>query len=175
MKSIEVKIQGISGLLMHKFPMEPIEGLEKKPKEEQAEFAAYRSERGDLYIPSVAIQRTLIGAATYSKGKGRGSLQKVAAACIFISPEYVSLGTEKYEIDSRPVVVPATRGRVIRHRPKLTEWSVTFTLDFDETLITPTQMRKIVDDAGSRVGLLDFRPATKGPFGRFMVVSWKDN
>jgi hypothetical protein len=33
--------------------------------------------------------------------------------------------------------------------------------------------RAIVDDAGKRVGLGDFRPATKGPYGRYVVTSWK--
>ena len=27
--------------------------------------------------------------------------------------------------------------------------------------------------AGKRVGLGDFRPACKGPFGKFVVVEWK--
>jgi hypothetical protein len=35
-------------------------------------------------------------------------------------------------------------------------------------------MREIVDAAGKRVGLGDFRPACKGPFGKFVVVQWKD-
>ena len=34
-------------------------------------------------------------------------------------------------------------------------------------------LKAIVDDAGDRVGLLDFRPERKGPFGRFMVTAWK--
>jgi hypothetical protein len=33
-------------------------------------------------------------------------------------------------------------------------------------------VRVIVNDAGSRVGLLDFRPEKKGPFGRFSVIKW---
>lgn len=35
------------------------------------------------------------------------------------------------------------------------------------------QVRRVVDDTGSRVGVLDFRPQRRGPFGRFQVVSWK--
>ena len=35
------------------------------------------------------------------------------------------------------------------------------------------ELRQVVDDAGSRCGLLDFRPEKKGPFGRFMVTSWQ--
>ena len=42
-----------------------------------------------------------------------------------IEPEMIGLGTKTYEIDSRPVVVPATRGRIVRHRPRFNEWQCT--------------------------------------------------
>jgi hypothetical protein len=113
-----------------------------------------------------------VSAATFSKGKGRASLQKQVAACVFVSPERLDLGMKNYEIDSRRVVVPATKGGVIRHRPRINDWEVSFTLDYDPDLLTETQLRRIVDDAGSRVGLLDFRPEKKGPFGRFIVTLW---
>jgi len=173
-KKINCTIKGISPLLMHAFPMQPIEAIEKKSPEEQAECSAYRnSSDGYLYIPGIAIQRALVASATYSKGKGRGSLQKPVAACVVINPEHCDLGVKKYIIDSRPVVIAATKGRIIRHRPRLDEWEVDFEIEFDDSLLTETQMRRIVDDAGSRVGLLDFRPERKGPFGRFMVIDWK--
>lgn len=175
MKTVSVSIQGLSGLLMHKFPLVSIEAIEKKSIEEQAEIAAYRDpETKDLYVPATAVQRSLVNGATYSKGKGRASLQKNVAACVIIGPqERLSLGVQTYAIDSRAVVVPATKGRVVRHRPLLATWVLNFTVDFDENLLTPTQLRRVVDDSGSRVGLLDFRPEKKGPFGRFMVTSWK--
>ena len=173
-KSVKVTIKGQTPLLMHAFPMEPIEAMEKKTKEEQAELAAYRDpDTKGLYVPGVAIQRGLIGAATYSKGKGRGSLQKAAAACLMVSPERIPLGVDTYKIDSRPVVVPATGGRIMRHRPRLDDWKITFILEYDDTLLTEQQVRRIVDDMGQRVGLLDFRPEKKGPFGRFVVTLWK--
>jgi hypothetical protein len=176
MKKISCKVKGISGLLMHAFPMVPIENppIEKRTPAEQAELAAYRDpETGLLYIPGIAIQRCLIGAAAFSKGKGRATLQKQAAASLFIFPERVSLGVKDYALDSRPIVIPATRGRVIRHRPRLDEWKAAFEIEYDESLLTERQVRQVVDDAGSRVGLLDFRPEKKGPFGRFIVVEWK--
>lgn len=175
MKSIRVTLRGISPLLMHSFSLSPVEALEKKPAEEQAELAAYRDpeNEGELYIPAINLQRALVSAATYSKGKGRASLQKSAAACLLISPERLSLGTKTYTIDTRPVVIPSTKGRVLRHRPRLDQWQVTFDLEWDENLITELQLRRIVDDMGTRVGLLDFRPEKKGPFGRCMVVAWK--
>lgn len=175
MKTVNVRVKGLSDLLMHAFPMVPIEAIEKKSPAEQAELSAYRDpETGELYVPSTALQRAFVNGATYSKGKGRGSLQKNAAACLLVGPqERLSLGTKSYAIDSRPVVVPATKGRVLRHRPRIADWTLTFTVDFDETLLTEQQVRRIMDDTGSRVGLLDFRPEKKGSFGRFVVTYWE--
>lgn len=169
-----VTIKGITPLLMHAFPMIPLEAAEKKSPEEQAEYSAYRDpDTGVLYIPGLAIQRALIGGATYHKGKGRASLQKSAAACILVNPERCSLGVREYKIDTRPVVIQATKGRILRHRPRFDEWSVSFELEYDNTLLNETDLRNIVDSTGSRVGLLDFRPERKGPFGRFIVTEWK--
>lgn len=173
-QTVSITIQGISPLLMHAYPLMPIEALEKKTPVEQAELAAYRDpDTQDLYVSGVAFQRCLIAAASYSKGKGRASLQKPVAACVLVSPERASLGIQKFVVDSRPVVIPATKGRVMRHRPRLETWQVSFEIQYDDTLIKESELRRVIDDAGSRVGLLDFRPEKKGPFGRFMVVEWK--
>jgi len=170
---LKVSIKGISPLLMHSFPLVAPEAIEKKTPAEQAEYSAYRDPDGQLYIPGLNIQRAFVSAATYSKGKGRGSLQRQVAACVFVTPERVLLGVKEYVIDSRAVVIAATKGRIVRHRPKLETWAVTFGVEYDDTLMTETQVRRIVDDTGSRVGLLDFRPEKKGPFGRFIVTAWE--
>ena len=173
-KKIDVTIKGISALLMHSFPMiSPPAGWEKWEPEKQAEIAAYRDLAGELYVPAIAIQRCLISAASYSKGKSRASLQKQTAACVMVNPERLNLGVKTYAVDSRPVVIAATKGRIIRHRPRFDEWKLSFEIEYDDGLLSEKELRKIVDDAGSRVGLLDFRPEKKGPFGRFMVTSWK--
>lgn len=175
MKNIKVTIQGLPpGLLMHRFPMEPIEALEKKSIEDQAELTTYRTPQKELYIPGTAIQRALVEAGKYSKGKGRASLQGIISACLFINPEYIILTPNKYIIDSRPVVVPATKGRILRHRALLPEWKADFIISYEEKLVTEQQIRKVLEDACSLVGFLDFRPAKKGPFGRAMIIEWKN-
>jgi len=174
-RKIKGEITGTSPLLMHRFPMEEITAIEKKPREEQAEIAAYRDpDTEELYIPGVAFQRCLVAAAVYSKGRGRASLQKPVAASVLVEPERAGLGVKDYNIDSRPVVIRATKGRIIRHRPRLETWSATFTITYDDELLTKDQLRQVVDDAGARVGLLDFRPEKKGPFGRFTVTHWEE-
>ncbi len=170
----KVTIEGTSALLMNRYPDTPIQGLDKKPKEEQAEIAAYRIPGSrELYIPGINIQRALVGAAAFSKGKGRASLQKTVAACVMIEPEYVGLGTEKYNVDSRPVVIPATRGRVMRHRPRIDSWKVTFGIEWDETMMNIEQVKQVVEDMGKKVGLMDFRPANKGFYGRSKMLSFE--
>ena len=171
-----VEMDGTSPLLMHQFPMKPIEGMAKLTPKEQAEHAAYRDPvTEELYMPGVAVQTALIKAATYSKGKGRASLQKPAAACMIVTPDRIPLNTKEYEVDSRPVVIPATKGRIIRHRPRLDSWKIRFELEWDGTLLSTEQVRQIVDDMGRRVGLLDFRPACNGSFGRSSITRWQEN
>jgi hypothetical protein len=173
-QTIECKITGLSPLLMHAYPLVPVEALEKKTGPEQAEIAAYRDpESRRLYIPQMAMQRALIAGAAYSKGKGRASLQKPAAACLLIEQPYLWIGTSDYAVDVRPVVIPATKGRVLRYRPRVDKWATTFRLNYDDTLLSAKQVRQIVDDTGKNVGVLDFRPEKKGPFGRFIVDSWE--
>lgn len=173
-QTVSVTIKGISPLLMHAFPMTEMEkGWEKWPPDQQAAAAEYRTPDGKLYVPGTAMQRAFINAASYSKGKGRASLQKQVAACVLVSPEYLIIEPQTYAVDSRPVVIAATKGRIMRHRPCFNEWAFTMSVVFDKGLLSEKELRNVIDDAGSRVGILDFRPERKGPFGRFMVTNWK--
>jgi hypothetical protein len=172
MKTVTVQIKGLSPLLMHAFPMQAIEALEKKTPAEQAEHSAYRTPEGKLYVPGLAFQRALVAGGAYSKGKGRAMLGKTVAAAVNIAEEYLILSNQEYTIDARPVVVPATKGRVVRYRPRFNEWSFSVELEYNDNLITEAQLRRVVDDTGLLVGLLDFRVEKRGQFGRFMVTNW---
>ncbi|MFA5029932.1 MAG: hypothetical protein WC518_04360 [Patescibacteria group bacterium] len=59
-------------------------------------------------------------------------------------------------------------------RPKFPVWAFEFVMDLDLTEIDEGVVRKLVEVAGKKVGLGDFRPTCKGPFGRFQVVSWEE-
>jgi hypothetical protein len=175
MEQIELTIAGQSPLLMHAYPMIEISGLDKMKPEDQAKHHLYSHKQGNseiFHIPGVNFQRALVAAAAYSKGKGRASLQKVAAASLLVEEPYLDIAPQRWVVDSRPVVIPATKGRIIRHRARFDDWEVSGTITYDSALLSEKQVRQIVDDAGSRVGLLDFRPERKGPFGRFTVTKW---
>jgi len=173
---VDVEIRGLPpGLLMHAFPSQPIENFDKLPKDEQAEHAAYRDEdTQELYVPAENVKRCVIDGGAYSKGKGRATLAKIAAACIFITPEKLFLGVTEYAIDERTVVNKFIGGgRVWCYRPRFDEWRLKFQVEYDDELITEQQLKKVVDDSGRLVGVGAYRPAKKGSFGRFLVVGWE--
>jgi hypothetical protein len=70
------------------------------------------------------------------------------------------------------VRIPSTGGRILCYRPCFHDWKLDFTLQVDEEMISLKLVRDIVDAAGKRVGLGDFRPDCKGPFGKFVVTRW---
>lgn len=170
---VQVRIRGDSPLLMHAFPATVPENLDKLPPAEQARVHIYTDPKGKIVVPAECVRLTFVNGAVYSKGKGRGSLAKNVAAGLHIEPEYCDLMPQEYVIDSRPVVIPATRGRIVRHRAKWPEWELAFRVAFNDNLLTESQVRRIVEDSGKLVGLLDYRPAKRGPFGRFGIVEWK--
>lgn len=60
--------------------------------------------------------------------------------------------------------VAVQKSRIIRLRPMIpTGWSLTFVLEFDDSILNKKSLIKAIEDAGSLVGLGDWRPK----FGRF--------
>jgi len=181
MTKIEVGIVGISPLLMHRFSEEDKEqvksgtssSISNRNGEQDAERAAYRLPTGELYQPADHIERAFVIAAGLHK-IGRRSARSVAGAAVCITPREIPHGTREYVIDARRVVIPSTKGAVIRHRPRLDSWRFSFTLELDEELIQAKLARKILEDAGKKIGIGDFRPQKGGPFGRFLVTAWAE-
>lgn len=186
MSRITVTIEGISPLLMNRFTEEAelsvSNGRSKATKakkgdpREQATPKAYVDEDGFLYIPGQNIFASIIQAGTFFKaGKVKCTTQKssLIPAGIILETMICSLDTKEFEVDSRRVVIPSTGGAIMAHRPRLDSWKTTFSLLTDDDMFEPDFVREIVDAAGSKVGLGDYRPQRKGPFGRFVVTSWK--
>lgn len=189
----QITISGISPILCNKFTDEAalkqgsssaIQTNNKGTPREQAAKKIYSDTKGFPVIPGPNIFRAIIDAGAFHKsGKGKITTARsslIPAGIAISEIECVIVGADgpakpaQWEVDSRSVVIPSTGGRIMCHRPRFDQWALTFTLEIDETFFNEGLVRQLVDDAGKRVGLGDFRPSRKGPFGRFVVTAWNN-
>jgi hypothetical protein len=186
-KTVLVSLRGTSPLLMHRWSerseidsstnVRQTNVRHGTPREE-AEEVAYRTPEGLLYMPSSAVVRCFREAASDFKQRGKRQSMKYAAGAAFIPAADIILFNPTltdYEVDSRPVVIPATKGRIMRHRPRLNAWRLVFYVEVDTDLIGIDTAHQIMTAGGALKGLGDYRPEKGGPFGRFAVetfVEW---
>ncbi len=188
-----VRVKGQSPLLIHKFTdgdaqaisagtSSSARGREKPLPREQATERLYTDSQGRSVIPGPNVFRAIIDAGRFTKS-GRSQItsakSSLVPAAIVLTDLECLIEDEHgkpcvtWEVDSRSVVNPSTQGRVMCHRPRFDAWFLSFTMIVDGAMFSDKLVRQLVDDAGSKVGLGAFRPARKGPFGRFKVVSWE--
>lgn len=194
-KLVNVTIQGIerSALLMHRFSEAAQAAVSSTTRKAQiknqsprdaAEEAAYRNDDGTLWLPGPAISSMLREAGSSHKQRGtRKSLKWIVPAAAIMADDRIPLFNTKtgksrkplkdFEVDSRPVVIPATKGRIMRHRPRLDEWSADFTIEIDEEVLDVDTIQTLLTEGGRRIGVGDFRPSCGGSFGRFLIKHWK--
>jgi len=179
---IRVTLKGLTPLLMNKLTPETLQTksrrkLEQPDFETQAEKSAYIAEidgKKQLYIPNYTVYAMIINTAKQYRAR-RIPLSRLLAGTIRIEPEKIPLGTDKYEIDIRPVVIQ--RNRVLKARAKIPEWQITFTIIYNKKFLPegiPDTLKQILEDAGVRTGLLDYRPQHMGWFGTFEVAEFKE-
>lgn len=180
MKSIAVEIQGITPLLMHRFPMVGADDTSKKRTgvpdwKQEAETALYKDEQGVIYEPASHIEGTLKEAGKVLKIPGRrgATYSKLIGSAISVEPDAIPHKIQEYEIDSRPVVVQ--RARVVRYRPIFKKWELAFEIIVGDDQIPPEVIKQALDHAGLYVGIGDFRPGRGGKFGKFIVTEFKEN
>ncbi len=178
---INIEITGITPLLMNRFNIDEQQSKIKEKNltpREAAKKVCYVDEQDKLYYPLTNIYSCIIEAGKFHKdGKVKITTARssLIPAGVMVEGETVYFKTpETWEVDSRAVVVPSTGGRIVCHRPRLDKWSLEFNLILDTKMFSSKLIRTIIDDAGSKVGLGDFRPARKGIFGRFVVTNWKE-
>ena len=79
-----------------------------------------------------------------------------------------------YIVDSRSIVIPATKGRIMAYRPRFNQWSLRFGLRINETLLECDFVKKLLVEGGEQLGLGAFRAEKGGTFGLFEVVEWAE-
>lgn len=189
MKTINISIQGRTPLICNRFhdeaAMSASSGTrastigEKGSPQTQAEKKLYLGLNGKPCIPQPNLMRCIIdGGAFFKAGKSKVTTQKssLIPACVDIAGVEIPLiHKDSWTVDTRAVRIPSTGGRILAHRPIFNDWRLDFTLTLDDTVMTSGLLREILDASGGRVGLGDFRPACKGPYGKFNVVKWEED
>lgn len=187
MKTVQVEIRGTSPLLIHRFGEEAENGkatrqIEVKVRDprEEATKHAYISKDGTYYFSAFAIPNAMGNAGSNHKMRGsRKTLRFIVPSAVRMNVEAVTIlngagPAKSFEVDSRPVTIPATKGRVMRHRPRFDQWGAKFDLIVNDDMISLDMAHQLLNEAGVSIGIGDFRPEKRGPFGTFRVVSFKE-
>jgi hypothetical protein len=161
---VDCVLEGVTYLLCNRFSDAAAESAssgtrgvgikDKGTAREQAEHKLYIGHDGKPMIPQPNLFRCVIDAGKFFKaGKSKVTTQKnsLIPACL-----------EVHGIEIR----------ILCHRPCFHDWRLAFAMTLDTDLIPVKLLREILDAAGRRIGLGDFRPDCKGPFGKFSVVQW---
>jgi hypothetical protein len=185
-EEISVTIEGVTPLLCNRFgdaaAMAATTGNrssavgEKGTPREQAEQKLYCGLDGKLVIPQPNLLRCIIdGGKFFKAGKSKVTTIKssLIPSCVDIRCVEIPIRhTDPWEVDTRAVRIPSTGGRILCYRPSFNDWALDFTVYLDTEILTVKLLREIIDASGKRIGLGDFRPDCKGPFGKFVVTNW---
>jgi hypothetical protein len=187
LKQIDVAIEGITPILMgnpigNLGKKSTVQGAGRETAEEEAARSCYWSSDGKtLIVPAINMKNSIMYACGSYK-IGKQGVKSLFAASVEITPEELSLGTKKYEVDTRRAVIKSgsTRASILRSRAKIMPWSLKFTLNYDSRYMTDNFMEgqfiQIIVDAGIKSGICDFRPSCPsktGWFGKYEIKEYK--
>lgn len=186
---LKIRIEGTTALICNKFTDAAAEASSSGTRGsgsakdrgtplEIAEAKLYVGLDGKPMIPQPNLLRCLVEGGRFHKvGKTQLTTAKTSHlyACVSVEGTEIPLVHQQpWKVDTRAVRIPSTGGRILAHRPMFDDWALEFEVLLDTSILGAKVFRMVVDDAGNRIGLGDFRPATKGPYGRFVVTRWEE-
>ena len=186
MIQIQAWLEGVTPLLMNRATEEALSGATRRNTVEEPEDPRTIADRGvyridrQLGIPGAAIARLLREAGSAHKAKGsRKSIKYIVPAACLVLDDLCGLYLRDrrtplvdFEVDSRPVTIPATKGRVMRHRARANEWATVVRIRLNEGIMAEAVLRHLLIEGTQQIGLGDFRPEKGGPFGTSALVAW---
>jgi len=192
MKLAKIHIQCLSpGMLQNPATPELLESLRTKtPVQKKTDISLYDDAKTKLYraedtgkmgVPAQNLLSAIVLAGQHVK-VGKKAISTAKASTVFDFIEFVddflpfdSLN-ETGDVPWTPFPVKGTMHNgasevaVCINRPRIPHWSMSFIIRFDETRgVGEDTLRMLIEVAGRKIGLCDWRPAKKGRFGRFIV------
>ena len=192
MRKVKVEICGTKPILFHAFKVEKISSLTKVKSgsagNDPDEWRHTVLEKGNkLYIPASYFLGSLKEGSKYTKA-GRGSIQKSFMSSIDIltdisfldrelpegwkdlpTPEFTTDSSQLVYLDIRGVMNPNSKGKNIRYRVACCPgWKTNYEFEFDDNIVSKSQVKKIVEDTEKMVGIGDGRVLG---YGRYKIES----
>ena len=181
MREIRVRIEGKGlGLLQHRFGVSTQAEAKSPKKKDQKQLTdnvvnyLYMN-AGKVCQPGDHIHKMLqkCGAKFQIPGQRKLTYKNIiGAGAIQVEPAMIQHEIQDWSVDERAVIV--NRGRIIRQRPYFPKWALSFNLIYDEDELSKQVIKDILEYAGERNGLGDYRPEYGGPFGKFMVTLFEE-
>lgn len=187
MKTVHVEIRGTTPLLIHRFGEDAEQSKATRkmlvstydPREEATKHA-YIAKDGTFFFSAFAIPNAMGAAGSNHKMKGsRKTLRFVVPSAVRVTTDTITIlngsgPAKSFEVDSRPVTIPATKGRIMRHRPRFDTWGAEFDLVINDDHLDLSISQQLLTEAGQSIGIGDFRPEKRGPFGTFRVTRFEE-
>jgi hypothetical protein len=169
-------IKSTSPILFHRFSEDAEKKIKKdknmSPKD-QAGLYVFRNDEGNLIIPKKYIYRAIIEAGKMQKiGKSKMTTARstyITGVLKILNP-YIDLGTAEYEVYTDYPVNGNTGGKIVTHRPMVSEWEADLKVNYDSEFLVKSQVEKLISDAGRWIGVGSYRIEKKGEFGGFEIV-----
>lgn len=180
-QKFKIKIEGTTSLLFNR-PAEYTQ-FDNKVKiknpnideDEEAQKKLYVN-NGRIYTPATHIRGALVnaGKALKVKGQGKATYSKLFASMVMVVPELIEHKkvNGKLDIQIDRTVNPNTKGQNMTRRPRLKDWELEFEIEAEDEIPKEVLMEGL-ERAGKYVGIGDWRPATKGIHGKFIVTKFE--
>lgn len=172
---ITVKIVGISPLLTNRFSDEQ-KGKIRDKQQKKASTPLKAKDPEACYQAS--IYRTTDGRPGFP---ANGIKLACVDACSFL-PKFKTWARGAFFVEGNilPIEGDAPRLREditklrgstadLRYRAEFVNWSITFTVLYNASVISPEEILNLIENAGFSIGIGDWRPQTNGNLGMFEV------
>lgn len=188
-----IKITGESPLLMHSDRLaNPLDEQTKRHKKltsnrkktDSDQEAIAKSEyllalylrevdgKARVVLPTQNVRRSIVEGGRLNK-LGKAIERSVIPLDDYVKLDYSGpkdpekLWLDPNMVDCRSVVI--SRARLMRYRPKFSEWSCSMRVLVADDMINIDDLQMAATNGGMYCGLCDYRPSSGGSFGRYSV------
>jgi len=162
----------------------------KEPKETHEDFERrtwdqrmHVNKEGYVFIPATAFKNCLSECAKFLSiqipGKGKATYTKHFEAGVMVT-DNPTLNVKASDVEPLWIPVPpngkrGSGGRVVKGFPTIPEWETELTVHIIDDTISKNVFEDHLKQAGTFIGIGNFRPRNNGTNGRFIVegVSWQ--